>query len=104
MKKYRITGSEHFNLLSMYDHLKCIEIDMREAPAHTYTEDEWDSFYKKLDEVEDLLEIAKCVGAYVDWKTLKRIREIKEERQMIRYAKCLSQGTPEHEAALAFQL
>ena len=38
MKKYRVNESEHFNLYSMHDKLKCIEIDMQEAPAHTYTE------------------------------------------------------------------
>ena len=37
MKKYRVNESEHFNLYSMHDKLKCIEIDMQEAPAHTYT-------------------------------------------------------------------
>ena len=42
MKKYRVNESEHFNLYSMYDHLKCMEIDMEEAPAHTYTEKQWD--------------------------------------------------------------
>ena len=30
MKKYRVNESEHFNLMSMYDHLKCMEIDARE--------------------------------------------------------------------------
>lgn len=36
MRKYRINESEHFNLYSMYDKLKCFEIDMQEAPAiHT---------------------------------------------------------------------
>lgn len=29
MKKYRVNESEHFNLMSMYDHLKCLEIDAR---------------------------------------------------------------------------
>ena len=39
MKKYRVNESEHFNLYSMHDKLKCIEIDMQEAPAHTtYTD------------------------------------------------------------------
>ena len=30
-KKYRVNESEHFNLFSMYEHLKCIEIDMDEG-------------------------------------------------------------------------
>ena len=29
MKKYRVNESEHFNLYSMHDKLKCIEIDMQ---------------------------------------------------------------------------
>ena len=104
MRKYRINESEHFNLYSMYDKLKCIEIDMQEAPAHAYSDEQWDDLQKRIKEVETLMEKAYCVGALVDWPTLKRIREIKEERQMIRYTTCLNQGTPEKEAALAFDL
>lgn len=104
MKKYRVSSSEHFNLLSMYDKLKCQEIDMNEAPAHTYTEDQWNALYDRLDEMNHLMEEAYCVGALVSWQTLKRIREIKEERQMIRYNACMAQGTSEKDAALAFQL
>lgn len=103
-KKYRVNESEHFNLYSMHDHLKCIEIEMQEAPPHTYTEQQWADIYKRVEEVESLMDKAYCVGALVDWNTLKRIREIKNERQMIRYNKCLAQGTPEREAALAFDL
>lgn len=47
MKKYRVNESEHFNLYSMHDKLKCIEIDMQEAPAHTYTDEQWDEFRKE---------------------------------------------------------
>ena len=50
------------------------------------------------------MEKAYCVGALVDWPTLKRIREIKEERQLIRYNTCLAQGTSEKDAAMAFEL
>ena len=35
MKKYRVNESEHFNLYSMHDKLKCIEIDMQEH-RHTH--------------------------------------------------------------------
>lgn len=55
-------------------------------------------------EIEELMEKAYCVGALVDWKTLKRIREIKEERQLIRYNTCLQQGASEKYAAMAFEL
>ena len=55
MKKYHVNESEHFNLLSMHDHLKCIEIEMREAPAHTYTEKQWDEIEARIEEVESLM-------------------------------------------------
>lgn len=103
-KKYRVNESENFNLFSMYDHLKVQEIEMQEAPKGTYTEKQWDDLYARLEEIEALMEKAPCVGSLVDWQTLKRIREIKDERQMIRYNTCMAQGTPEREAALAFDL
>ena len=104
MRKYRVNESEHFNLYSMHDKLRCMEIDMQEAPRYTYSEEQRDDLYKRIEEVENLMEKAYCVGALVDWPTLKRIREIKEERQMIRYVTCLNKGTSEKEAGLAFDL
>lgn len=90
--------------MSMYDKLKCQQIDMEEAPAHTYTEAQFEELDKRLEEINQLMEKAFCVGALVDWPTLKRIREIKEERQLIRYNTCLAAGLSEREAALAFEL
>jgi hypothetical protein len=98
-KKYRVNDSENFNLYSMYEHLKCIEIDMVEG---TIPYDR--TIYDRIEEVEQLLNKAPYVGSRVDWPTLKRIREIRNERQMIRYATCLADGTPEHEAAMAFDI
>uniref|UniRef100_A0AAU8AY68 Uncharacterized protein n=1 Tax=Dulem virus 37 TaxID=3145755 RepID=A0AAU8AY68_9CAUD len=99
MKKYRVNESEHFNLMSMYDHLKALEIQMQEG------EIEWDnSIEDYIEEVESLLNKGYCVGALVDWPTLKRIREIKNERQLIRYQRSLAAGSSEQEAALAFKL
>lgn len=103
-KKYRVSESEHFNLYSMYDKLKCLEIDMQEAPPHTYSEEQWNDLDNRIKEVEGLMEKACCVGALVDWPTLQQIRKIKEERQMIRYMTCLNQGVPEREAGLSFDL
>ena len=97
MKKYRVNSTEHFNLNSMYTHLKCIEIDMEEGTIP------WDEkVLDRIEEVEKLMDAAPWVGSLVDWPTLKRIREIKDERQMIRYATCLANGDTEKEAALAF--
>ena len=104
MKKYRVNESEHFNLYSMHDKLKCIEIDMQEAPAHTYTDEQWDEVQERISEVEELMEKAYCVGALVDWETLKAIREIQEERRLIRYERCLAAGDNEKEAAIALTL
>jgi hypothetical protein len=99
MKKYRVNSTEHFNLYSMYDHLKCIEIDMQEGTIP------WDdAILDRIDEVESLMDKAPWVGSLVDWPTLKRIREIKDERQMIRYATCLAAGSDERDAALAFEV
>ena len=99
MKKYRVNASEHFNLMSMHDHLKCVEIDMIEGVIP------WNNdVIDRIDEVENLLDKAYCVGALVDWSTLKRIREITDERQMIRYNKCLQNGMKEKDAGLAFKV
>ena len=99
MKKYRVNESEPFNLYSMYEHLKVLEIEMEDG------ERPWDdSIFDRIEEVESLMDKAYCVGAYVDWPTLKRIREIKDERQNIRYYRCLAAGASERDAAIAFQL
>ena len=99
MKKYRVNSTEHFNLHSMYDHLKCIEIDMEEGTIP------WDdAVLDRLEELEDLMDKAPWVGSMVDWPTLKRIREIKDERHMIRYTTCLAAGAEERDAALAFEV
>lgn len=103
VKKYRVNSSEHFNLDSMRTHLLCIEIDMEEGTI-PYDEKAYDELEARIEEVERLMDAAPYVGALVDWPTLKRIREIKDERQMIRYATCLAQGTPERDAALAFDV
>lgn len=104
MKKYRVNESEHFNLYSMYDKLKCVEIDMQEDHIHAYTEKQWNELEAKINELENLMEKAYCVGALVDWPTLKRIREIKDERQLIRYNTCIANGESEKDAAMSFLL
>ena len=102
-KKYRINSAEHFNLFSMYEKLKAIEIDFDEGIV-PWDAQKYDALQSKISEVEKLMDAAPWVGSLVDWPTLKRIREIKEERQMARYMTCLAQGTPENEAALSFDV
>lgn len=99
MKKYRINESELFNLESMYEHLMCMADEMK------YGDAEWDdSIFDRIEEVENLLDKTHGVGSLVDWPTLKRIREIQAERQIIRYNTCLAAGAKESDAAMAFQL
>ena len=85
MKKYRVNESEHFNLYSMHDKLKCIEIDMQEAPAHTYTDEQWDEVQERISEVEELMEKAYCVGALVDWPTWNREHRRKMQQWHLNY-------------------
>lgn len=44
--------------------------------------------------IENLLSKANCPGDLVDWTTLKRIREIRDERYMMGYEKALEKGIP----------
>ncbi len=97
-KLYRVNESERFNLVSMYDKLICRRIDTEERGE--YDEDN----EARIAELERLMDKAYCVGAEVDWPTLKRIREIQAERRTIRYAAALAAGTPEAQAADAFAL
>lgn len=98
VKKYRVNEGEVFNLQSMYDHLKCMEIDAREN-------DNWNALEeveKRIEEVESLMESAYCIGALVTWEQLKRIREIRDERNGIRYSIAIQNGASEHDAKYAF--
>lgn len=95
-KKYRVNESEVFNLQSMYDHLKCKEIEMIEGDI------EWDDTLEdQIKEVESLLEDAYCIGALVTWPQLKRIREIRDERNNIRYNIAIANGASDKEAGYA---
>lgn len=100
MKKYRVNGSEHFNLHSMRDKLYV----MRDSAIEGRDWATVDLAEERIEEVEALLHKAPCVGALVEWETLKRIREIQAERQFIRYSICLANGDSESEAAIAFTI
>lgn len=98
MKKYRVNDSEHFNLMSMNDKLQAEMITAEESG-------DWETYDKlneRLIEVQELLEDAYCVGALVTWPQLKRIREIRDERNMMRYNAALQNGASEHDAGYAF--
>lgn len=98
MKKYRVNESENFNLHSMHDHLYCRLYECIEEKRF----DEVEKIEELLEEVEMLIDKAPCIGSLVDWTTLKRIREIRDERNLIRYNRAKSNGANELEASNAF--
>lgn len=101
MRKYRVNESEHFNLVQMYEHLKCLQYEMEEE-YEKFTEEQFSELYDRIEEVEKLMDKAPHIGATVDWPTLKRIREIRDERNLIRYSRALENGASEKEAGDAF--
>lgn len=102
LKKYRVNESEHFNLMSMYDHLMVQRDALRDDPAADPAE--LDTVEARIDEVSGLMDKAYCVGAMVTWPVLSRIREIQAERQHIRYSRCLAAGMNEQDAAVALTM
>lgn len=97
-KMYRVNRSEVEELYSMKEKLFVL---MREAEDERRWE-EADRLGERYREVDELYSKAWYAGAQVDWQTLKRIREIKAERQAIRYGRCLASGMSEKKAAYAF--
>lgn len=97
-KYYRVNESEHFNLQSMHDHLICL----RYSAEDTGNWEEYDRLTERIEEVEDLLDAAPCIGCSVTWPQLRRIREIRDERNLIRYQRSLTAGASEQEAGNAF--
>lgn len=102
MKTYRVSESEHFNLMSMYDHLMAQVETLRCDPDADVKELE--ALEDRVAEVSDLLDKAYCVGARVTWPVLERVRAIQQERREIRYATCLAAGADEPAAAIALTL
>lgn len=99
MKLYRVNSTEVEELFSMKEKLEVLRLDAIDERRY----DEADLYEERLGELDGLIRKAWRPGAQVDWPTLKRIREIKAERQAIRYGKCLAAGMPEDKAAHAFK-
>lgn len=97
-KLYRVNESEHFNLMSMYDHIMVLRDDAIDSGDYDAAE----KYQAQVDEVIELMDKAPCVGARVTWPVLSRIRAIQHERQLIRYQAGLAAGSSEPDAALAF--
>lgn len=91
VKKYRVNESEIFNLHSMYEHLMAI----RESGNDS------DEILGRIEEVETLMDVAPYIGSLVTWPQLKRIREIRDERNAIRYNIALLNGADDRAAGYA---
>lgn len=83
-KRYRVSSNEHFNLMSMMDKVMVQVYEARENG----TIEEMEAAEARMDEMNNLLEKAPCVGALVDWPTLARIREIAATRETMRDQAC----------------
>lgn len=60
-----------------------------------------DEIEKRLEEVDSLLSAAPCIGSLVTWPQLKRIREIRDERNTIRYNIAIANGASVRDAGYA---
>jgi len=103
-RKYFCNSSMKFNLDSMYTHVKVIAFDMEDGKINSVNicGDTWtvDTIYDLLEELSDLLD--KAVFGKVTGKEYGRIKDISQERQMIRYMTCLASGMSERDAGYAF--
>lgn len=78
MEKYSVTTGEFTNLNSTYDHLKRMKEKMLMNPSSEFDKTKLDELSDRISEIEELMKQAYCVGALVDWPTLKRIIHVTE--------------------------
>lgn len=78
MEKYSVTTAEFTNLNSTYDHLKRMKEEMLMNPSSEFDKTKLDELSDRISEIEELMKKAYCVGALVDWPTLKRIIHVTE--------------------------
>ena len=93
VKHYPISERFLFGLESMYD--KC-EFWLT-CEYDKFSSDELDAIEEKRDLCEELL--GKAQRGWVDGKTFGKIKEITEEREWMRYRRCLENGMSERDAA-----
>ena len=102
-KKYFVKHSYRFNLDSMRIHVMNIIDDIRDGKYETAElmgeKMDEDRLIEFKDEIEDLM--MKAYGPVCS-KDYGRIKAISDERNMIRYATCMSKGMSERDASLAF--
>ena len=106
VRKYFVKKSWIFNLESMYNRLKCIEMDVDEGTkkfpfeiANTRIND-YDDLYNLIEECDNLEWTAK--SGRVTGKEYGRIKEIVNWRVGARYMDCLNNGMNEASARKCF--
>lgn len=105
-KKYFVKESWIFNLESMQEKLKCIEIDLDEGTKEFPFEianmqiNDYDDLDNLIEECEDLECAAK--SRRVTGKEYGRIKEIVNWRVGARYMNCISNGMNEADAGRCF--
>ena len=95
-KYYPVSERLLFGLESMYE--KCMT--WYECEFERFTDEQLDLIWDKKERCEELLNIARSTG-YVDGKTFGEIKEITEEREWMRYRRCIESGMSERDAAYA---
>lgn len=102
-RKYYVKENYRFNLDSMHDHVWCCIYDIQDGLCKTVNlmgeEMNEDRLYEFLEELEELMSVAH---GKVTGKEYGRIKAISDERNMIRYATCISKGMSERDASYAF--
>ena len=103
VKKYYVKQNYQFNMDSMHTHVLNLIDDIRDGKlksiklmGETMDEDRLEEFREEL---EDLMAKAYYPVCGRDYG---RIKAISDERNMIRYATCLSQGMDESDAGFCF--
>ena len=103
-KKYYVKENLRFNLESMRTHVQVCMYDIEDGK---YKEVElmgetmnYSRLNKFLEEIEDLM--TKANYSKVTGKEYGRIKAISDERNMLRYIKCINSGMSENDASYAF--
>lgn len=102
-RKYFVKMNYRFNLDSMHDHVWCAIYDIEDGVCDKVLlmgeEMDLDKLYAFKDEIEDLM--GKAFGK-VTGKEYGRIKAISDERNLLRYSRCIASGMSESEAGYAF--
>ena len=104
VKTYWCNNSMKFNLDSMYTHLEVARDELRDNEIeYVYIcgkKYDLDNIDDLIDEVGDLL--SKALYTKVTGREYGRIKQLCEERKLIRYTTCLAHGMSEEDAGYAF--